>query len=129
MEKDGITIKETKHQENNKSSSPSLHHISIESSLPVVQMEDYLNTKIRLAQIMRDFNNRKINFIGKDNSQIFLTHYQTISNRVKQGEDIGNFLKGKLVIFVTGVDKKKRSITETKLFIPDFEIFMNHSQP
>lgn len=108
--------------------SPSMQHVSNEASLPAVQMEDYLNTKMRLAQIMRDFNNRKICFIGKDSSQIYLTQYQNISNRVKQGEDIATFLKGKLVVFVTGVDKKKRSITETKLFIPDFEIIVNNKQ-
>lgn len=96
-----------------------------ETALPAVQMEEYLNTKMKLAQIMRDFNNRKICFVGKDNTQIHLIQYQAISNRVKAGEDISIFLKGKLVVFVTGVDKKKRSITETKLFIPDFELILN----
>lgn len=88
---------------------------------PALQVEEYLSTKMKLAQIMRDFNDKKISFLGTDGSKIHIAQYQTISTKVKGGEDISLFLKGQLVIFVTAIDKKKRSITETKLFIPDFE--------
>jgi hypothetical protein len=90
--------------------------------IPALQIEDYLATKMKLAQIMRDFNEKRICFVGMDGSKLYVQQYQTISSRVKAGEDIQNFLRGKLVMFVTAVDKKKRSITETKLFIPDFEL-------
>jgi hypothetical protein len=90
--------------------------------IPALQIEDYLATKMKLAQIMRDFNEKRICFVGLDGSKLYVQQYQTISSRVKGGEDIQNFLRGKLVMFVTAVDKKKRSITETKLFIPDFEL-------
>jgi hypothetical protein len=98
------------------------NHSNNSQPIPNLQVEDYLSTKMRLAQIMRDFNEKKICFIGLDGSRIFVQQYQSISARVKAGEDIQNFLRGKLVMFVTAVDKKKRSITETQLFIPDFEI-------
>mmetsp|Transcript_27904 Transcript_27904/g.30499 ORF Transcript_27904/g.30499 Transcript_27904/m.30499 type:complete len:293 (-) Transcript_27904:207-1085(-) len=90
--------------------------------VPALQLEEYLETKMKLAQIMRDFNEKKICFIGNDGIKVFVQQYQQISARVKAGEDIANFLRGKVVMFVTAVDKKKRSITETKLFIPDFEL-------
>lgn len=77
---------------------------------------------MRLAQIMRDFNEKKICFIGTDDSRIYIQQYQTISARVKQGDDISHYLRGRLLVFVTGIDKKKKSITETKLFVPDYEL-------
>jgi hypothetical protein len=89
--------------------------------VPALQIEEYLATKMKLAQIMRDFNDKKLCFIGTDNSRILVQQYQAISSKVKAGEDISSFLRGRLVMFVTAVDKKKRAITETKLFIPDSE--------
>lgn len=96
------------------------------TTLPTLQMEEYLSTKMKLAQIMRDFNDKKICFIGTDDSKVLIQQYHTISSRVKLGEDISQYLKGKLVLFVTGIDKKKKSITETKLFIPDYEVCVGY---
>lgn len=95
---------------------------SQKNTLPPLQMDEYLSTKMQLAQIMRDFNEKRIVFLALDNSPVAIQQYQTISNRVKQGEDISGFLRGRTVNFVTGIDKKKKSVTETKLFIPDFEL-------
>ncbi len=100
-------------QENEK---PSFVEPKIETSnLPTLQMEEYLSTKMRLAQIMRDFNDKKICFIGTDESKVFIQQYHTISSRVKQGEDICQYLKGKLVVFVTGIDKKKKINNRNKI--------------
>jgi hypothetical protein len=96
------------------------------NDLPTLQMQEYLSTKMKLAQIMRDFNDKKVCFIGSDDSKVFIQQYHAISSRVKQGEDISQYLKGKLVVFVTGIDKKKKSITETKLFIPDYEVCLGY---
>lgn len=111
------------HPSNNTASAPPTQPEP--TTLPTVQMDEYLDTKMKLAQIMKDFNKKKICFLGKDGSAIHISHYQSISNRVKQGEDIGNILKGKLLVFVTAVNQKQRAITETKLFVPDFQVLVN----
>ncbi len=93
-------------------------------TLPALQTVEYAETKMKLSQIMRDFADKKINFISaaNDGTKIMLPQYHAISTRVKQGDDIGRYLKGKLVSFITAVDRKKKSFTETKLFVPEYEI-------
>lgn len=109
-------------QSNSQSSNGSTNNLNNNQPIPALQVEEYLETKMKLAQIMRDFNEKKICFVGVDGGRIYVQQYQQISARVKNGEDISMFLRGRIVMFVTAVDKKKRSITETKLFIPDFEL-------
>jgi hypothetical protein len=94
----------------------------VDDNLPSMQVEDYLATKMKLAQIMRDFNDKKLCFIGLDGSKIFVQQYHLISANVKQGDDIEQYLKGKTAAFVTNLDKKRKTVTETKLFIPDYDI-------
>lgn len=118
----GLSVPPVPQTNNSQVSVGSSSNLPNNQPVPALQLEEYLETKMKLAQIMRDFNEKKICFIGNDGIKVFVQQYQQISARVKAGEDIANFLRGKVVMFVTAVDKKKRSITETKLFIPDFEL-------
>jgi len=88
------------------------------TELPQPQLEEYLEKKKEVAAIMRDFTEKKICFFAHDGSAVLPQHYQQITTRVKEGEDIAKFLRGTTLQFVTGIDKKRNSVTEVKIFVP-----------
>lgn len=94
--------------------------ISKPRKLPEPQQAEYLERKGEVAKIMRNFSEKRIVLVGKDNSEVTLPTYQALKARVKQGEDIANLLKGTLEKFVTQIDKKRGVVTEKQIFVPAY---------
>eukprot|EP01039_Chlorochromonas_danica_P000133 gene131-141_t len=88
--------------------------------LPEPQQAEYLERKGEVAKIMRNFSEKRIVLVGKDNNEVTLPTYQALKARVKQGEDIANLLKGTLEKFVTQIDKKRGVVTEKQIFVPAY---------
>lgn len=84
-----------------------------------LQTDEYVNMKKHIASLMRQFHEKKLYFIAIDGTPIFAQHYQTISQFVKAGEPITNYMRGQMVSYVIGVDKKKQTVTKNDLFLPD----------
>jgi hypothetical protein len=102
----------------------------------VLPLEEFAEVKKRLSVIMRDFHDKKIHFFAADNinqstataaatelsspKPVYTADYQLISQKVKQDEEITKYLKGEMISFLTPVDKRKKAVTEMKLFMPEF---------
>lgn len=89
----------------------------------VLQTEEYVAMKKHIASLMKQFHEKKLYFVALDGSPVFAQQYQVISQHVKNGESIANFLRGKMLNYVTGVDKKKQTVQTMDLFLPDHFVF------
>lgn len=89
----------------------------------VLQTEEYVAMKKHIASLMKQFHEKKLYFVALDGSPVFAQQYQVISQHVKNGESIANFLRGKMLNYVTGVDKKKQTVQQMDLFLPDHFVF------
>ena len=89
----------------------------------VLQTEEYVAMKKHVASLMKQFHEKKLYFVALDGSPVFAQQYQVISQHVKNGESIANFLRGKMLNYVTGVDKKKQTVQQMDLFLPDHFVF------
>lgn len=101
-------------------SNPPSDTLRVSADSVVLQVAEYSDTKKQLSLIMKNFHEKKICFFALDGSRVFAAQYQIISQRVKGGDDITQFLQGRNLNFITGIDKKKGSVSEMQLFIPHY---------
>jgi hypothetical protein len=88
------------------------------SDLP--DLPEYLAEKTKVAAIMRDFTDNKVQFRARDGHLIGMTEYQSIAKLIKSGEKHETFMRGKMQVYKTGYNKKTGVYTENHLFIPEF---------
>jgi hypothetical protein len=86
-------------------------------------LSEYHGDKKKLAQTMRDFNNRLIVFLSvTDDRHINVDQYTLFNRKVRAHptDRLSNYLKGTIRKYKLSTHQKKGICTENELFIPEF---------
>jgi hypothetical protein len=97
----------------------------ITDATSLLQTEEYVEMKKHIGMLMKLFHEKKLHFIALDGTPIFAQQYQMISQQVKMSDgNISDYLRGQTKSYITGVDKKKQTLTKMDLFLPEYVAMM-----